>query len=169
MTGDDILFGEGGDDLIIGGWGNDWLSGGTGIDGILGDDGWMAISVNSTVGEPLYGVAGFAQKDLDLTITAQGKTHQAVINESGKLKMTAHLSPLWLSPDGEPLDEFFRPNHADDIIYGGLGGDFIHGGAGDDAISGAEALPEFYYAPATAWNILRAGEGIDERDRKSVV
>ena len=37
-------------------------------------------------------------------------------------------------------DPLFRPQYANDIIFGGLGDDFLHGGSGDDAISGAEAL-----------------------------
>jgi Ca2+-binding RTX toxin-like protein/outer membrane protein OmpA-like peptidoglycan-associated protein len=139
MTGNDVIFGEGQDDVLIAGWGDDWISGGTGDDGILGDDGRMKISRNSTIGEPLYGVAGFAASELNTVISAQNQLQFGIVNVSGLLKYTADLTPDNLDPTGAN-NTFQRPILADDIIYGGWGTDSIHGGAGDDAVSGAEAL-----------------------------
>ncbi len=160
MTGSDILFGDGQDDDLIGGYGHDWISGGAGIDGVLGDDGRIYTSRNSNTGEPLYGIAGFADSEMGEEIDTPGNIQQAVINESGKLKKTVNITPFKLG-DPEDLDyghELFDPTFADDIIYGGWGDDFLHGGDGDDAISGAEALPVFYNAPVNNGNVLRFGE-----------
>ena len=50
---------------------------------MLGDDGRIYTSRNSTMGEPLYGLDGFAAGDLGLTITTPGKIQEAVINIEG--------------------------------------------------------------------------------------
>jgi Ca2+-binding RTX toxin-like protein len=159
MTGSDVLFGESDDDDLVGGYGNDWISGGTGQDGVLGDDGLVYTSRNSTVGEPLYGVAGLLASDpsskynngtaLNEIISTPGDIQYAVINVEGQLKKSADLVPFSFDPDWLGLDDEFPDNDtntpfADDIIFGGLGGDFLHGGSGDDAISGAEALEHAY-------------------------
>jgi len=170
MVGDDVLYGEGQDDDIIGGYGNDWISGGTGDDGVLGDDGRIYTSRNSTLGEPLYGIAGLVDRDsstrsndgdvLDEFIYTPGKIQQSTINVTGELKKSVNITPFNLDPIGvgggiqNPLDD---PLYADDIIYGGWGNDFLHGGAGDDAISGAEALPEFYDNPVNNGDVLGYG------------
>ncbi len=156
MVGSDILFGEGQDDDIIGGYGNDWISGGSGDDGVLGDDGRIYTSRNSNAGELLYGIAGFANNEMDKYIYTPGKIQQSTINVSGVLKKTVNLTPFKL---GDPNDldyshKTFDPEYADDIIYGGWGNDFIHGGDGDDAISGAEALAEFYDVPSNPGDVL---------------
>lgn len=161
MKGNDVLFGEGQDDDLIGGYGDDWISGGTGEDGVLGDDGRIYTSRNSKAyGEPLYGIAGFANNELDQLINTPGKIQQATINVSGKLKKTVNLTPFKL---GNPNDfdysrQNFTAEYADDIIYGGWGDDFLHGGDGDDAISGAEALLQFYQVPYNNGDVLRFGE-----------
>jgi len=157
MVGDDVLFGEGQDDDIIGGYGNDWISGGTGDDGVLGDDGRIYTSRNSTDGELLYGIDGFANNQLGATISTPGKIQQSTINDSGRLKKTVNVTPFNLEPDGGDKGPLFDPLYADDIIYGGLGNDFLHGGAGDDAISGAEALPTYYDAPLNEGDVLGYG------------
>jgi Ca2+-binding RTX toxin-like protein len=163
MTGSDVIFGEGQDDDIVGGYGNDWISGGTGQDGVLGDDGLIRTSRNSTVGEPLYGVAGLTTPDdpkynqgtvLDELIATPGNIQIATINISGELKKTIDITPFshdpdWLALDDEFPDDTSNTPFADDIIFGGLGSDFLHGGSGDDAISGAEAL-EHAYVPVYA-------------------
>jgi hypothetical protein len=143
MVGDDVLFGEGQDDDLVGGSGSDWISGGTGQDGVLGDDGRIYTSRNAlgaAGAEPLYGVAGFTAEELNLEISTAGDFQLATINVAGELKKTVNLTPFNLDPNINAQDSLFDPQHADDIIYGGLGDDFLHGGAGDDAISGAEAL-----------------------------
>ena len=155
MTGSDLLFGEGQDDDIVGGYGHDWISGGTGQDGVIGDDGLLYSSRNSTLGEPLYGIAGLRASDgstkynngdaLNETISTPGDIQYALINVEGELKKTTDLVPFSFDPDWEGLDDEFAEDDsdtpfADDIIFGGLGSDFLHGGSGDDAISGAEAL-----------------------------
>jgi hypothetical protein len=158
MVGDDILFGDGQDDDIIGGYGNDWISGGTGQDGVIGDDGRIFTSRNTTTGEPLYGVAGFANNQLNLYISTPGKLQQAVINVAGELKKAVDLTPFSQEPGWMAMDDEWggrSKNTSDDIIYGGLGSDFLHGGSGDDAISGAEALPEFFEAPINPGGVLR--------------
>ncbi|MEE4312992.1 MAG: hypothetical protein V2J11_00765, partial [Desulfofustis sp.] len=152
-------FGESDDDDIIGGYGNDWISGGTGQDGVIGDDGLLFTSRNSTLGEPLYGIAGLLAKDastkynngnaLDEIISTPGDMQYAVINVTGELKKTADLVPFsydydWLGMDDEFPDDDTNTPYADDIIFGGLDSDWLHGGSGDDAISGAEALEEAY-------------------------
>jgi Ca2+-binding RTX toxin-like protein/outer membrane protein OmpA-like peptidoglycan-associated protein len=146
MTGNDVLFGEGEDDVLIAGWGDDWISGGSGDDGILGDDGRLAISRNSTVGEPLYGVAGIPAAQLNTVVSAMNDIQFGIINVEGLLKYTADLSPDNLDPRAvnDTASTFYRPQRADDIIYGGWGHDAIHGGAGDDAVSGAEAMQVSY-------------------------
>ncbi|MCL5281932.1 MAG: hypothetical protein M1376_18715 [Planctomycetes bacterium] len=158
MTGSDVIFGEGQDDDIVGGYGHDWISGGTGQDGILGDDGLIRTSRNSTVGEPLNGVAGLLANDprpkyadgnvLDEVIKTPGEIQYAVINISGELQKAADLVPFSYDPDWIAMDDEFPDNqdtpYADDIIFGGLGSDWLHGGSGDDAISGAEALAHAY-------------------------
>ena len=58
-------------------------------------------------------------------------------------------------PGRRPRRRRRDPQHADDIIYGGLGSDFLHGGSGDDAISGAEALALFYERPFNPGDVLR--------------
>lgn len=159
MTGSDIIFGDGQDDDIIGGYGNDWISGGTGQDGVVGDDGLIFTSRNSTVGEPLYGIAGLLATDprpkyadgnvLNEVIATPGNIQYAVINIAGELKKTVDLVPFsfdrnWLGTDDEFPDRAGNIPYADDIIFGGLGSNWLHGGSGDDAISGAEALPNAY-------------------------
>ncbi|MHC4281808.1 MAG: hypothetical protein ACYSWZ_02365, partial [Planctomycetota bacterium] len=159
MTGSDLIFGEGQDDSIVGGYGHDWISGGTGQDGVLGDDGLIYTSRNSTIGEPLYGIAGLLAHDprpkyadgnvLDEVIKTPGEIQYAVINLEGQLKKTVDLVPFSFDPTWIAMDDEFPDNqdalpYADDIIFGGLGTDWLHGGSGDDAISGAEALPEAY-------------------------
>ncbi len=163
MTGSDVIFGNSDDDDIIGGYGHDWISGGTGQDGVLGDDGLIYTSRNSTLGEPLYGIAGLLantnQTDtknidgnvLDEEISTPGDIHVAMINVSGELKKSVDLTPFSFDPDWAWQDDEFPDNQntspfADDIIFGGLDDDFLHGGSGDDAISGAEAL-EIAYVP----------------------
>ena len=72
-----------------------------------------------------------ARSSTDQTVNGQGRAQQ-------------DRQPHAVQPDGRDCGSArsaVRPEHADDIIYGGLGNDFLHGGAGDDAISGAEALP----------------------------
>jgi len=160
MKGSDILFGEGQDDDLIGGYGHDWISGGTGDDGVIGDDGRIYTSRNDNNPEPLYGIAGFANNELDEYIYTPGRIQQATINESGKLKKTVNLTPFKL---GDPNDldyahNLFDPAYADDVIYGGWGNDALHGADGDDAICGAEALAMFYDAPVNEGNVLRFGE-----------
>ena len=143
MTGNDVIFGEGQDDVLIAGWGDDWISGGTGDDGILGDDGRLLISRNSAdYGEPLYGIAQIPDAELNRVISAMNGIQFGIINVEGSLKYTADLTPDNLDPSGadNTASTFYRPQLADDIIYGGLGNDAIHGGAGDDAVSGAEAM-----------------------------
>jgi Ca2+-binding RTX toxin-like protein len=175
MTGSDVIFGESDDDDIVGGYGNDWISGGTGQDGVLGDDGLLYTSRNSTLGEPLYGVAGLLATDamlkynngnaLNELISTPGDVQLAVINVAGELKKTADLVPFsfdpeWLGLDDEFPDDVSNTPFADDIIFGGLGGDFLHGGSGDDAISGAEALEHAYvpvFANGVAVGILDLG------------
>ncbi len=158
-TGSDVIFGDGQDDAIVGGYGNDWISGGTGNDGILGSDGLVYISRNSTIGEPLYGVAGLLAKDpdpknpngnvLNEVISTPGQIQYAVINKSGDLKMSMDMVPFSFDPTWIGTDDEY-PNNAnntpfdDDILFGGLGNDSVHGGSGDDAISGAEALDHAY-------------------------
>ena len=146
----------------------------TGQDGAIGDDGRILTSRNSTTGESIYGVAGFAAGDLDLTIATPGNIQTAIINVSGELKKGVNLTPFNLDiAGGDPL---FDGEDADDIIFGGLGSDFLHGGAGDDAISGAEALQEYYDNPVNNGNYLRWGEeragefaAYDEYDPRSRV
>ncbi|MDH4157891.1 MAG: matrixin family metalloprotease [candidate division Zixibacteria bacterium] len=158
MVKNDILFGDGQDDDLIGGWGADWVSGGTGQDGVLGDDGRIFTSRNTNDGEPLYGVAGFANNEMDLYIYTPGKMQQATINVKGELKKTVDMTPFNLTEKGLSDDVYDEPDYADDIIYGGLGSDFLHGGPGDDAISGAEALPEYFEAPINPGDVLRFGD-----------
>jgi Ca2+-binding RTX toxin-like protein len=156
MRGNDVLLGGAGDDDVIGGTGHDWISGGTGNDGVLGDDGRIVTSRNTTVGEPLSGVAGFASTDLNRSITTPGRVQQAVINVANALKKTVNLTPYYVDPTGgNPL---FDPvqTAADDLIYGGWGNDFLHGGVGDDGISGGEALEEAYALDATLTGLVRS-------------
>ncbi|MEX0673385.1 MAG: calcium-binding protein, partial [Gaiellaceae bacterium] len=141
--GDDALYGDAGDDDLVGGWGNDWISGGTGQDGVLGDDGRIFTSRNGLT-EPLYGLTTATVQD---EISTPGNAQVATINVTGALKKTVDITPFNLTPNegGTRADDpLFRPLHADDIVFGGLGDDFLHGGSGDDAISGAEALAEAY-------------------------
>jgi Ca2+-binding RTX toxin-like protein len=156
QKGNDILFGDSEDDDLIGGYGADWMSGGTGQDGLLGDDGRIFTSRNTTVGEPLYGVAGFAKSELDLTISTPGKIQQAVINVTNELKKTVDLTPFNVDPAGNVLFDPVAQN-ADDIMYGGLGNDSMHGGSGDDAMSGAEALAVYFNRPFNPSDVLRYG------------
>ncbi len=140
--GNDVIYGDGGDDDLIGGWGHDWISGGTGTDGVLGDDGRIMTSRNGTA-EPLYGVVATTQT----TIASPGRAQEATINVTGLLNKAVDLTPYNLTPRTASTDDpLFDPQHADDVIFGGLGDDFLHGGAGDDAISGAEALLVAYAA-----------------------
>ncbi len=152
LRGDDVLFGDGEDDDLIGGWGHEWISAGTGIDGVLGDDGRIMTSRNGNLGEPLHGIAGLANNEMDVTISTPGKIQTAVINPAGALKKTVDLTPFYATPAGDPLTD---ASHHDDVIFGGLGGDFLHGGVGDDAISGAEALAAYFDRPANPGNVLR--------------
>lgn len=158
MVGGDILYGDSDDDDVFGGYGADWISGGTGIDGVIGDDGRIYTSRNDTIGEALYGVAGFANNQLDLVISTPGKIQQATINVRDALKKTVDLTPFNLTPDGQPDDPLFAPAGANDVIYGGLGNDFLHGSAGDDALSGAEAQAVFFAAPTNPGDVLRFGD-----------
>jgi len=153
--GGDVLFGDGQDDDIVGGYDHDWVSGGQGQDGVIGDDGRIFTSRNvqgSGLSEPLYGVAMLAEVNLE--IDTPGNLQQATINIPGILKKTVNLTPFEL---GDTTDLPLNPLFADDIIYGGLGSDFLHGSAGDDGISGAEALPEYFAAPANPGDVLGYG------------
>jgi Ca2+-binding RTX toxin-like protein len=144
QVGDDVIFGEAQDDDLIGGWGHDWISGGTGRDGVIGDDGRIYTSRNlegAAGAEVLFGLDGIAAGELDLEISTPGDFQQAIINVTGELKKSVNLTPFNVDPDLVGQDPLFDAQHADDLIYGGLGDDFLHGGVGDDAISGAEALP----------------------------
>jgi subtilisin-like proprotein convertase family protein len=155
MVGNDVIYGEAGDDDLIGGWGHDWISGGSGDDGILGDDGRIFTRRNSSgYGEPLYGIQPLLDRDpstrtnngnvLNEMISTPGNLQQAVINVENELTKTVILTPFNVDPS--PLQNpHFRPEFADDILYGGLGNDFMHGGSGDDLLSGAEALPEAWF------------------------
>ncbi|MEX0323828.1 MAG: LEPR-XLL domain-containing protein [Puniceicoccaceae bacterium] len=145
MVGNDILFGESGDDDLIGGYGHDWISGGTGDDGVLGDDGRIYTSRNTTVGEPLYGIAGFDSDDLNLEISTPGNIQQATINIENELKKTVNLTPFNVGEGDGSLNPLYDAEFADDIIFGGLGNDFLHGGSGDDLVSGAEALANAWF------------------------
>ncbi|MEE4314510.1 MAG: Calx-beta domain-containing protein [Desulfofustis sp.] len=188
--GNDIAYGDGENDDIIGGWGHDWISGGTGIDGILGDDGRIFTSRNTglsndSVGygeefaESLYGVYSLLNRDPD-TRTSQGnvlneqiytpgRVQQATINVEGELLKAVDLSPFdnvegaMLVPGTSADPASHDPQHADDVIFGGLGDDFIHGGSGDDAIAGGEALPESY-APILKVDIETAQQAEDPID-----
>ena len=179
MTGSDILFGDGQDDSIVGGYGHDWISGGTGQDGVLGDDGLILISRNSTVGEPLYGVAGLLATDprpkysdgtvLNEVIYTPGNLQYALANRAGDLKMTADLVPFSFDSEWLGLDDEFPDNQddspfADDVIFGGLGSDFLHGASGDDAVSGAESLNAafvpVYNAAGDAIGVLDLGYAV---------
>jgi hypothetical protein len=154
--GNDVFFGDAGDDDLIGGAGHDWFSGGTGDDGILGDDGRIFTSRNSSrYDEPLYGILRLRAESeddpkrndgdvLNELISTPGDVQVEVINIEDQLKKTFDITPYNLSPRGSGDDPLFRPLHADDIMYGGLGRDFLHGASGDDAISGAEALSDAY-------------------------
>ncbi len=159
MTGSDVVFGNSDDDDIVGGYGDDWVSGGTGQDGVLGDDGLLLTSRNSTLGEPLYGIAGLLDDDprpkysdgtvLNEVIKTPGNIQFAVVHVEGELKKSVDLVPFSYDPDWLGLDDEFPDNadhtpFADDIIFGGLDDDFLHGASGDDAISGAEALEAAY-------------------------
>ena len=140
QVGNDVAFGEGQDDQIIGGYGSDWISGGTGDDAVLGDDGRIFVSRNSTLGEPLYGIAGIPQNQLNAIIENSNGNLFAVTNVAGALKYTVDLTPYSVDPaNAAPTTLMPRALYANDIIYGGLGNDTLHGGAGEDAISGAEA------------------------------
>jgi Ca2+-binding RTX toxin-like protein len=153
QKGSDVLFGDAGDDDIIAGYGNDWISGGTGDDGVIGDDGRIYTSRNSTA-EPLNGVV---VATVETFISTPGDFQQATINVLGQLKKSVDLTPFSQDSDwAATADEFYgiSSHTSDDILYGGLGDDWLHGGSGDDAISGAEALPEFYSAPANSGNAL---------------
>ncbi len=150
--GNDVLYGDADDDDLIGGWGHDWISGGTGQDGVLGDDGRIFTSRNNTtVGEPLYGIAPLLASDPDTRnsngnvinefIYTPGEVQTATINVAGMLNKAVDITPFNLTPNAGGADEpLFSAREADDIIYGGLGDDFLHGASGNDAISGAEAL-----------------------------
>src|SRR5438445_854253 len=95
-VGSDVVFGDAGDDDLIGGWGFDWISGGTGQDGIIGDDGRIFTSRNNTtVGEPLYGIAPLLATDpdtrlsngnvIDELIATPGNVQTATINKHDML------------------------------------------------------------------------------------
>ncbi|MHC5112525.1 MAG: calcium-binding protein, partial [Planctomycetota bacterium] len=160
QVGGDVLFGEGQDDDLIGGYGNDWISGGTGGDGILGDDGRIYTSRNTerannndtAFSEPLHGIEKV--DEVNKLIDTSGNGQEAIINRDGALKKTVNLTPFAL---GLGIDPSYDPLFADDILYGGLGDDAVHGGAGDDAMSGAEALSQYYAAPANTGDVLRFG------------
>jgi len=179
MTGSDVIFGEGQDDDVVGGYGNDWISGGTGQDGVLGDDGLVLTSRNSTLGEPLYGIAGLLASDpsakdtngnvLDELISTPGGIQTATINRTGELKKVMDLVPFSFDHSWNAIDDEFPNNadtapFADDAIFGGLGSDFLHGGSGDDAVSGAEALAHAYVpvydASGTPSGVLDLGYAI---------
>jgi Ca2+-binding RTX toxin-like protein len=142
QKGSDVLFGEGQDDDLIGGRGADWIAAGTGNDGVLGDDGRLFTSRNGQT-ESLNGIAAIPANQLNLILSTSSRQNEATINISGQLKKTADLEPFAFG--------------GNDIVYGGLGNDAIHAGAGDDAVSGAEALSNFYVAPANNGNVLRFG------------
>src|SRR5258708_6553052 len=140
QVGNDVLYGDGQNDSIVGGYGADWISGGTGDDGILGDDGLIFASRNSSsFWEPLYGIAAIPAAQISLLIQDSNDQINAVVNVNGALTYTADLTPDNLDPNTASQNVLFRPQYANDILFGGLGSDSIHGGAGDDAISGAEA------------------------------
>lgn len=152
MTGDDVLRGDAEDDDLYGEAGHDWISGGTGKDGILGDDGLIATSRNQTASndgdEPLYGIAAFANRDLDLEIATPGNIHRALINVNDALRKTVDLVAFDLASDLSDIG-------ANDILYGGLGDDWLHGGSGSDAVSGAEALPVYFAGGAMINSFLQ--------------
>jgi Ca2+-binding RTX toxin-like protein len=55
-------------------------------------------------------------------IYTPGKIQQSTINVAGELKKSVNLTPFNLDPmgrDGGIQDPLFRPQYADDIIYGG--------------------------------------------------
>jgi Ca2+-binding RTX toxin-like protein len=140
QVGNDVVFGEGQDDAIVGGYGNDWISGGTGDDAVLGDDGRIFASRNSSLGEPLNGIAPIPVGQLNTIIKNSNGDYFAITNVAGALKYTVDLTPYSVDPSkAAPTTLMPRALYANDIIYGGLGNDALHGGAGEDAISGAEA------------------------------
>jgi Ca2+-binding RTX toxin-like protein len=169
QKGNDVLYGEGQDDDAIGGYGHDWISGGTGNDAVIGDDGRIMTSRNSTIGEPLYGIAGLLANDpdpknangnvLNEYIKTPGTIQEATNNVEGELKKSVNLTPFSIDvgfsgqfdefvgsgpKQNDPLLHEDEGHYSDDIIYGGLGNDALHGGSGDDAISGGEALLESF-------------------------
>ncbi|HSO02245.1 MAG TPA: hypothetical protein VLS46_06935, partial [Gaiellaceae bacterium] len=170
--GADVVYGDGDDDDVIAGYGHDWVSGGTGQDGVIGDDGRIFTSRNSTVGEPLYGVAGLLATDPDTRysngnvlnefIYTPGEVQTATINLAGALNKAVDITPFNLTPNASGADEpLFVNRYADDIIFGGLNDDFLHGASGDDGISGAEALNGAY---GQFWNASGDVAGIVRSD-----
>jgi len=155
-VGHDVIFGDAGDDDLIGGWGFDWISGGTGQDGVIGDDGRIFTSRNNTtVGEPLYGIAPLLAADPDASfsngnvmdefIYTPGQVQTATINVGGALNKAVDLTPFNQTPNALGADQpLYDANNSDDVIFGGWDNDFLHGGSGDDALSGAEALSTSY-------------------------
>jgi Ca2+-binding RTX toxin-like protein len=158
QVGNDVVFGEGQDDQIIGGYGSDWISGGTGDDAVLGDDGRIFVSRNSTLSEPLYGIAGIPQSQLNVIIENSNGKDVAITNVAGALKYTVDLTPYSVDPaNAAPTTVMPRPLYANDIIYGGQGNDTLHGGAGEDAISGAEAPALSYVTNYTQADVKIGG------------
>src|SRR5690606_21173309 len=104
--------------------------------------------------EPLHGLF---TPNLVNTISTPGAIQQAVIYPAGELLKSVDITPFSQDADfdGTVDESLTTGDYADDTIYGGLGGDFLHGGSGDDAISGAEALLEFFEAPANPGDVLR--------------
>jgi Ca2+-binding RTX toxin-like protein len=166
MVGDDVLFGDSQDDDLIGGWGHDWISAGTGVDGVIGDDGriytgrYQALgSIPDPTNPAHYNelLNGVLQVDAtDKEIRTPGDIQRAIINPAGELFKQVDLTPFNLRPNADGFDDpLFEPQHANDIIFGGLGNDFLHGSAGDDAISGTEALAPFFLHPVNPGDVLR--------------
>src|SRR5204863_3165284 len=155
-VGADVICGDAGDDDMIGGWGFDWISGGSGQDGIIGDDGRIFTSRNNTtVGEPIYGIAPLLALDPDTKfsngnvadelIYTPGNVQTATINVTGALAKAVDLTPFNQTPNALGADQpLYDANNSDDVIFGGWDNDFIHGASGDDAIGGAEAMVTSY-------------------------
>ena len=147
--GNDALFGDAEDDDLIGGWGHDFLIG------------WHRHRRPARRRRPhphepqqqhVRRVAARrrragARRDRPRPDRAARRAGRRRSTEAGALKKTAVLEPFNPQPGlaaGAPGDPGFDATHADDVLFGGLGGDFLHGGSGNDAISGAEALEESY-------------------------
>ncbi|TRD17848.1 hypothetical protein [Palleronia caenipelagi] len=174
--GNDWISGRTGIDGIIGDDGQIFTSRNTG----LSSDGAVSLKGNThsygnyttEYAESLYGVFSLLNNDPD-TRTSQGNVlneviytpgyvQQTTINIEGELVKSVDLTPFdnvegaILVPVSSADPTNHNPQHADDIIFGGLGDDFIHGGGGDDAITGGEALDEAY-APMVVGTYFEEG------------